>query len=620
MLINSEELFNQAIEKILLLKKVVIDVETSGLDFYKNKHRLCGVSIGNKNIQFYFPFRHNGNNIDISFLYKLFDIIKSNGFQLLFYNAKFDLKALLFEGIDLRNLKFADVMILMHLYNEEERRPSLKNLGSKYIDPLIKEKDSEFKKFKKKRNIIGFNEFTPEEIYDYACRDVEITDRLYEFVKNKVDSSKFIIQLEHDLIRLLVDIENYGIKINLEYIKKCIDQERAKIEELKDNIYLISGNKFDILSNPQLTEALHKLNIISPLKSEKTGKDIWPDEVLRLIDQPISKLILEYRSRSKTISTYLESYLNLSDDNQIIHTNFNSVGTRTGRFSCTEPPLQTVPRYSISVNENDVLTKGISNELTSHLLRISNELAEESAKGETYLRKCFIPRKGFSFFIIDYIQMEQLIFAECANEKAMILAANNGIDLHDYTAIEILDYNSAKSDVERNLKRQIAKYINFGILYGMGAKSLSKMIKISINDAYQFLNSYHKEFPEIKKYQRKLQNQVESNGFVSTLFGRTRHLEANFSYKGINSVVSGTCADIMKIVMLKLHNFLKDKKSKILLTIHDELLFEIADDEIESILEIRKIMSDFNFKIKLDTSVKYSNRSWGECKKWELKS
>jgi len=615
MLVDSENLFYMVLSNISECKLLSVDTETSGLDPYKSGHRLCGVSIYDGNESYYFPFRHVSDNLDISKLYELFDVIKKGNKKILFYNSKFDLKMLLFEGIDLRSLKFGDVMLLMHLYDEEVRKPSLKNLGAKHIDPEIKAKHEEFKKLLKKKKIESYDKLYPYEISDYACRDAEITFLLFEFVKNKVDSSKYIIQLEHDLIRRLIDIENYGIKIDVEYVNKCKEVESEKIAELKKNIYEQVGYEFSILSNVQLTNALNSINIFSPMKSEKTKKDLWPDDVFKTISHPIAKQISEYRSREKIVSNYLNSYLELSDSSNVIHANFNPIGARTGRFSITSPPLQTVPRYSIVVDEADVIGINAGSLHRDHLIAISQDLIGAQSS-ETVLRKCIIPRESFFLLGVDYSQMEQLVFAEIANEHKMIDLSNEGVDLHTYVARMILGYDDAKSDLERILKRQIAKYINFGIMYGMGYKTLSKLAQISEKESSKFLEDYFALFKDIKKFQNDIQNKIRKSGVCETSFGRVRHLPSEFAYKGINAVIQGTCADIVKITMIKISDFLSSYRSKLLLQIHDELLFEIHEDERDIVPEIFKIMTDFSFKIQLKVDAKYSYKNWSEGEEW----
>lgn len=618
MLIDTEEKFSSIYDLISKHPKISIDLETTGLDPYKSKDKLCGVSVSFDGITgYYLPFRHyltESQNLDMKLCHKFFDRVIETNRKVILFNSKFDLKMLLMDNIDLRVLQFVDTMILAHFYDENLPKKSLKYLASKFVDSNAADEEVALKKLFRKRKLTRYSDFSATEIESYASKDSVLTYKLFEFLFPKLDKRCFdILKVEHDLVRVLIDIENYGIKVDLKYISDRVGIELPKIKSLETEIFGITKCEFNILSNKQLTGVMNSIGIYSPIKTEKTGSQIWNDEVLLGIDNSISQLIREYRSRSKLKSTYLDPIFE-KNDNGIIHTDFKSLGTRTGRFSCVNPPLQTIPKYSIVIDEKEFLKNSIIKGLSDHVFRLSKDGSEVSDE-ETFVRNCFISRNQSYLLDSDYSQIEGVVFAELADDEEMILFSKEE-DLHESVSIEL--FGDTDDKLKKKMNRQFAKYVQFGILYGMGNTSLAKMIGISEDAARKFRSMYFSRFSKVKQFQRKVISDVIDMGVVYTYFGRPRHLSRDEAYKGINSIVQGTCADMLKISMIKLHNFLKSTKSHILLSIHDELLFEIHESEINLIPEIERIMTDFNFRVEIRTESKISKDSWVNCKPYEL--
>ena len=373
--------------------------------------------------------------------------------------------------------------------------------------------------------------------------------------------------IEMPLVRVLSRMESNGVKIDIEGLKQISDEQAKEIKEIESKIYEIAGTTFNIGSPKQLGEILFdRLGIKAPAKKTKTGQYPTGEEILqKIIDEsPIVQLILDYRSLTKLKSTYVDALPSLvNKDDGLIHTSFNQAVTATGRLSSNNPNLQNIP--------------------------------VRTDKGRE-IRKAFVPRDDNHILLAaDYSQIELRIIAHLSGDQAMQNAFCEGLDVHADTASRV--YNVAIEDVTPEMRRN-AKAVNFGIIYGMSAFGLAERLKISRSEASQIIKNYFKEYVGIQNYIDSQVNFAKDNGFVETMLGRRRYLRdinsgnsvvRNFAERNaINAPIQGSSADMIKIAMIEIDKEMtaRDMKSKMILQVHDELVFDVCKEELEMIQEI----------------------------------
>ena len=389
-------------------------------------------------------------------------------------------------------------------------------------------------------------------------------------------------------------MELEGIKVDLKYFETYKIELQEKIKKLEEEIYLLAGEKFNIGSPKQLAEILFEKLEIEPVKKTKTGysTDVEVLEALALREISIAEKLLEYRSYAKLLSTYVEPLPKLVDENSRIHTTFNQNGTSTGRLSSTNPNLQNIPSKT-----------------------------EEGMK----IRKGFVSKEGYSFISFDYSQIELRVLAELSKDENLVHAYSKDKDLHDLTARRLF-YKTEEEEVTRE-ERSIAKVINFSILYGKTPFGLSKELKIPMAEAKIYINTYFEQYPKVRTFLNDVLESARLNGFVETLYGTRRYisginssnknLQAQAERMAVNTVVQGTAANILKVVMIELYKTLKDKTDiKMLLQVHDELIFEVKDESIDKYMTLIDDLMENT--IKFDSVRLKANgnvaKTWGELK------
>ncbi len=620
MLIDDEEKLDILIDKIKNSKKIAVDTETTGLNLY-NGDNMIGMSLATSVTESFYV-------TDFKFIKKICKVLIENKSELILHNAKFDFHVLLKCGINLSENKFCDTMILAWVLNQNEESYGLKQLVLKYFEissPTLKELLKDFKT-KDIREI-------PIDVFSkYAENDARYTYKLFKFLFPKIKENNLtkIALMEHELVRVLLSSEKYGIKVDVGYINNSIEYYKNMKSVVEKKIYEYVGNEFNILSHKQLSEVMEKLNVKSSLLT-KTGYS-WNDKALsQMTDVPIAILIRNYRICEKMVSTYFENYLKMKDNNDRIHSNFNQVGTRTGRLSCERPNLQNVPRmvvfdldlavikeYDRSFQFRKTTTTRTSG---SHLIRSAIDRVSDGSNGTEYnkIRDCFIPSEGNTLFFIDYEQMELIVFAFLSGDQKLMERMISGEDFHEYVAKQVLNLTEEKGTLEYTIKRQIGKMINFGILYGMGLAGLSAMTNKSIEEVKEFLNSWYALFPGARRFRRKLIKDTEQNGYMINLFGRKWTIPAEEAYKSVNYMVQGTCGDIVKKAMIRIFKYINENNlnSKILSSIHDEIILEVPKNEFVHLNKYVSFSTDFSeFSFPLKVEVKYSDESWGKKKEW----
>ena len=407
----------------------------------------------------------------------------------------------------------------------------------------------------------------------------ETKDRLYKEMEEEKSLDLFN-DIEMKLSYVLASMEIEGVKVDLEELEKRGELLNKRIDELTKDIYSLANVEFNIQSPKQLSDVLFvKMKIPYPkrnAKSYSTSREIL-DKLVGI--NPIIEKIIEYRTLTKLYNTYIIGIKNSIKEDNKLHTIYTQTLTRTGRLSSIEPNLQNIPiRY-------------------------------EEGK---LIRKAFIPEEGCTFISSDYSQIELRVFASMASEESMIDAFKKGLDIHTKTAMEI--FNKPKEEITKNMRRQ-AKAVNFGILYGISNFGLSEDIGISVTDAKKFMDRYLEVFPKIKEYQDKLVSDAYKNGYVTTLFNRKRKIDElnNTNYLirsqgeriALNTPVQGTAADIIKIAMINIFDEFNKKnlKSKMILQIHDELIFNVYKDEKDLVKKIIKEKMENAYKLSVPLEV-----------------
>jgi len=620
------------IEKLSQFKVFVLDIEASGLDVL-NDDFVCGIGIGVPlHEAYYFPFRHvnDSENLSEKYIKRILDILE--GSTIIGHNIKYDIKGLYKEGFDYSKCSLIDTMIMVRLCSKYRNpRFKLPQVTDDFLEPGRSSYKSNLKTYFRKNKIKRHCDAPINEIGLYCCNDVLCTFDLYVKLGKMIKQTKQtnIFALDCEMIKVLLNMEILGVKIDRDYCKKCMNLLDKKDEELTKDIYKLAGGEFNIDSHPQLGEVFKKLGIKSPLKTTNDD-DSWSQPALvQLYDLPICKKLVNYRTINTLRRTFFGPMLEKKVD--IINTSFKIWGTITGRLSCSEPNLQNVPKFIKSIDDEKEAAQ-LKNEDFERVKRIAKSGAggRTMASGmftgdESYIdekdlisaRRLFISRPGTSLFSIDLSQMEVVVFLYYIGETDLLKKIEAGeFDFHDFVAIEAL--GAKKGGPNFNFIREIAKSITFGIIYGMGLKTLSLQIGKSIEEAKEFRRKYFNAIPKAKKFINEMTSKIENGGAVYNVYGRRYFLDINESYKIINYLVQGTAGEIIKERMIEIDKFLADKKTKMLIQIHDELLIEVPFEEEHYLKNIADIITVNSLGIKMKVDIKKCSGNWACKEKYVL--
>jgi len=589
-LLNNHKQLFEVINNIPQNSIIAFDTETTSLD--SKTASIVGFSFCFENDKaYYVPINHFYLGVleQISMENAKVAIEMLNKHKLILQNFKYD-KAIILNNFNI-NLKLeADTMILAWLQDSD------KPVGiDKLVDRLFKNgyKPIAFKDVVKKGE--DFSTVMIEEACKYAAEDAYLTFKSYfkllEIFKDNDEEYMVQIakQIEFPFISVLEKMENQGIKIDLNFFEKLKKISEDNLNEIKSKIYQLCGEEFNINSPKQLGVILFEKLELKTGKKTKTGYSTNESVLLSLKDEhQVIADILEYREAFKLHSTYIEPLLKLAQENieNKIHTSFVQTGTATGRLSSKNPNLQNIPVRT---------------------------------KAGRYIRKGFIATKGYKLVGIDYSQIELRLLAHYSKDPALMNAFINDKDIHLETAIKIFGEDEAKS------KRDIAKSINFGLLYGMGAKKLSDQLSISVKEAKQYIDSYFESFATVKEFLESVQNGAIENGYVKTLSGRKRRfdfenvnamLKASYLRESINTLFQGSASDLIKLAMNKIDLKYKNNDDiKMLLQIHDELIFEIKEEEVDNVTQKLVYIMENIFKLDIPLKVSVSvGDNWSELK------
>ena len=578
---------------------VAVDTETSSLN--PHEANLVGISLcSGPGTACYIPLEHITEKVleKKIVLKKLKNILQDKSIKKIGQNIKFDFIILLRNEIKLDPIE--DTMLMSYALDAGKHRHNMDNLSETHLN----HKPISFKEVAgtgKKQ--ISFNKVPIKLATQYAAEDADVTFRLYTFFRERLDKEKLlkIYELfEKPMVNLLSQMEIAGIKINSSFLKELSKKFDNKIKKLEKEIFSIAKREFNIGSPKQLGEILYNELKIATIKKTKKGGFATSAAVLEDLafkGHKLPRIVLDWRQLTKLKNTYtdvLPEHLNTKTNR--VHTSFLLAATTTGRLASSEPNLQNIP--------------------------IKTEDGKE-------IRKAFIAERNHSLISADYNQIEMRILADIADVKELKKAFKNNEDVHSLTASQVFDIPLNKIDKET---RRRAKAINFGIIYGISQYGLAKQISVSNSEAAEFLKSYFKKFPEIKDYMNSTINFCRKNGYVSNIFGRRCYItginDKNYNVRNfqeraaINAPIQGSAADIMRLAMIKITSEFEKKsnyKTKMLLQIHDELVFETPQDELEKIVPIiKKNMLDASssehhqFTIPLTVDINSGN-NWGEA-------
>lgn len=588
-LVNDEKTLIELVNYLKKKNELCIDTETTSLNTMSAK--LIGIGISDEREKaWYVPLNGSIAREQVIAVFKELCINPSIGF--FGHNIKYDMHILKNEGIEIANISF-DTMIASHLIAPQKQRHSLDILSLELFDK-VKTPISDL--IGKGKTQITMEEIPLEKAANYCCEDVDYTLRLKEHLAPKLEKyelSKIFSEIEIPLLRVLYEMEQVGIYLDKEQINDMHIVLAGAIEKIKKIIFKLAGEEFNLNSPKQLGEVLFEKMGIRPAKKTATGYSTSVDVLENLREtHPIIEHVLSYRTFEKLRSTYVDALPEqINPRTKRIHCTFNQSGTATGRLSCHDPNLQNIPVRS-----------------------------EEGRK----IRTAFTPQtSGWLFLSGDYSQIELRLLAHLSDDPTLIAAFNAGEDIHTYTAS--LVYGAPINEVTKQM-RYAAKAVNFGILYGQGAFGLSKEIGIPVNEAKAFINTYFERYSHVRDYLQSCKDHARNQGYSLTLFGRKRpipEIDSKNSFLrsaaerlAVNTPLQGTAADLIKKAMIEIADFLKDKRrqSKMILQIHDELIFEVPPDELDQMQKIvkEKMGSIFQFKIPLVVDISIG-KNWGEC-------
>ena len=548
--------------------EIAIDTETTSLD--PHEANLVGISLSTEiGKACYIPLGHkNGNNlIEKEIIKKIKLILEDKSIKKIGQNIKFDYIVLYYRGIEMHSME--DTMLMSYVLDAGKNRHNMDTLSQIHLDhKTISYKDLVGTGKKQ----INFSEVGIELAKNYAAEDADITFRLYKFFLQNLKSENLlnIYEIfEKPLIKILASMEINGVKVDKKFLKSLSEKFEKKIKNLEEKIFKLSKKEFNIASTKQLGEVMYNEMKISSTKKTKKGSFATSAQVLEDLaykGHELPKLVLDWRQVTKLKNTYSDSLQeHINSNSKRVHTSFLLAATSTGRLASSNPNLQNIP------------------------------IKSEDGKD---IRKSFIAEDKHTLISADYNQIEMRILADLADVKELKKAFNNNEDIHSLTASQV--FNTKIKNIDSDMRRK-AKTINFGIIYGISQYGLAKQIGVSNNEAEDFLNSYFLKFPEIKNYMESTIKFCRKSGYVNNIFGRRTYItginDKNYNVRNfqeraaINAPIQGSASEIMRMAMIRINDKFKEienNKCKILLQIHDELIFEVKNEEANKYSKIIK--------------------------------
>ncbi len=586
--VKSIEQLSDLLEQFAKVKKpVAFDLETTDIDVMVAKP--IGFSFCNEaHKAYYVPLTHHGKQLldENKVIALLSSYLATGKLELVGQNFKYDYKVLVRWGIVPKKIIF-DTMVAAWLLDSTSVF-NMDYLAEKYLDY----KTVHYTDIVPKGKLLS--DIDLEQVVFYGAEDADVTFRLYEVFLELLKARNLLSllnEIEMPLLIVIANMELAGVHLSRERIEPLSEEFEKRLDVIKAEIFSICGHEFNLNSPQQLQEVLFVERNIPTGAKTRSGFST-ATEVLEPLREtyPEVELILQYRMLNKLKSTYIDKLpLQIDKETERIHPSFSQTGTETGRLSCKDPNLQNIPVRT-----------------------------EEGRR----IRSAFIPKEGYSFVSADYSQIELVVLAHMADDPGLKKAFETGVDVHRSTASLIFDVplEEVTSD-----QRRIAKTINFGVMYGMGVHSLAKDLQITHGEAKQFIEQYFQRYSAVKSFVEATQRKAEQIGSVSTLLGHVRTIteinsrsaveRAKAQRIAVNTVIQGTAADIMKLAMLRVDALLKQRnlEATLLLQIHDELIFEAPDAEVEQVKSALKEAMEHAVKLSvpLKTSIEVG-KSWGD--------
>ncbi len=586
-LVKTPEERKELLDKLLKQKSVCFDTETDGLDALHAN--IVGVAFSFKKREAFYVAIPNNENDAKSILNEFKPFFESENIEKIAHNIKFDIKIINQYGIEVIAPLF-DTMIAHYLINPDSKH-SMDVLAERFLNykpvPIV---DLIGKKGKNQKKM---SDLTPEEISDYACEDADITFQLKEIFEPQIQKEhlkELFYNMEMPLVNVLKSMEQEGITIDDEGLKKYSIELGETLAELESKIKKEAGIDFNIDSPKQLGDVLFDhLELSTKAKKTKTGQYATGEDILQKLKHKhvIIPMILEYRQLRKLKNTYVDPLPDMMDEtDRRIHTSYMQTVAATGRLSSNNPNLQNIPI--------------------------------RSDKGKE-IRKAFIARgEDFQLMAADYSQIELRIIAALSKDENMINAFKEGHDIHASTASKV--FGVTLENVTRE-QRSSAKAVNFGIIYGQSAFGLAQNLGISRKEAKQIIDSYFEQYPTIKGYMDNMVKSAREKGYVETIMKRRRYLKdinsANAVVRGfaernaVNAPIQGSAADVIKLAMIGVFGAMEeqDLKSKMLLQVHDELVFDVHKEEIEILKELvkKEMESAVELIVPLDVEIEVAD-------------
>lgn len=565
--IYTEVELDQWLEKLAQAELFAFDTETTSLDYMQAK--IVGLSFAITPHQaVYIPLGHDYLGAPEQLgcelvLEKFKPLLEDASVAKLGQNLKYDMSVLAKYGISLAGIKF-DTMLESYVANSTGTRHDMDSLALKYLgEKTIHFEDVAGKGAKQ----LTFNQIAIEDAAPYAAEDADITLRLHQALWPKVQESKGLervfTEVEIPLVPVLSVIERNGAIVSANLLHKQTEELSNRLSEIEQQAYDLAGEEFNLASPKQLGHILFEKLNIPVLKKTAKGAPSTKEEVLQelALDYPLPKILLEHRTLSKLKSTYtdkLPTMINPSTGR--IHTSYHQAVTATGRLSSSDPNLQNIPI--------------------------------RTAEGRR-IRQAFVAPNGWKIVAADYSQIELRIMAHLSGDKGLTEAFAQGLDVHKATAAEVF---GVELDTVSTEQRRSAKAINFGLIYGMSAFGLGRQLHIGRNQAQEYIDLYFERYPGVQAYMDNIRSSAAENGFVETLYGRRLYLPEINSSNGmrrqaaertaINAPMQGTAADIIKLAMIDVDNWLSDEKlqSQMIMQVHDELVLEVPENELDKVI------------------------------------
>ncbi len=575
-IILDEVAFNVWLEQLKAAKAFAFDTETDGLDYMTAN--VVGVSFAiEEGKAAYVPVAHDYLDAPVQLdrdwvLAQLKPLLEDPNQAKIGQNLKFDASIVARYGIEMQGIVF-DTMLESYVFNSVVGRHDMDSLALRYLE----HKNISFEEIAGKgKKQLTFNQIDLAQAGPYAAEDADITLRLHNALYPKVEADeklKHVFEtIEMPLVPVLSRMERTGVYVDSMLLGAQSTEIAARLDELEKKAFEIADQEFNLSSPKQLQAILFEKMGLPVLKKTPSGTPSTNEEVLQelALDYPLPKLILEYRGLAKLKSTYTDKLPKMVNPaTGRVHTSYHQAVTATGRLSSSDPNLQNIP--------------------------VRNEEGRR-------IRQAFVAQSGYKILAVDYSQIELRIMAHLSGDKALLDAFRHGKDIHAATAAEILGLDIEQVSSEQ---RRRAKAINFGLIYGMSAFGLAKQLDMGRNEAQDYMNVYFERYPGVLEYMESTRNTASEKGYVETLFGRRLYLPDIKSRNGlrrkaaeraaINAPMQGTAADIIKLAMIAVDHWVQQQSQdevRLLMQVHDELVFEVKESALESVTAEVKVLME----------------------------